>query len=363
MTQPAGPLVAQAASAPVAVAQKAIATTSQAVTAVASALPTPPAPAIASAVQKTSLTTKLGAIAGVTGTSIIYPLDMVKTRLQTQTAGQQLYKGGVDCFRSIVRTEGVRGLYKGLPANLIGIIPEKAIKLAVNDYAREHLAQVHHRRQVKALQSKGLQSEVDKLNARGPDADALPIPWGMLAGSIAGFTQVVATNPMEVTKIQMQLLSIQGQANKSTMQVVKELGLRGLYRGTPATLMRDVPFSFIFFPTSSYLKQLAAERSRRNGGDGKVPFSVVFWSGIFAGVVAAAAVTPADVVKTRLQARRTDGIVYRGIRHAATEIYRKEGAKAFMKGAPQRVMIIAPLFGITLLVYEVQSRYFASKQK
>lgn len=349
------------------------------ISSVVQSLPTP-APttvqAVQAAVQKTSLFSKLvsGAIAGVIGTSIIYPLDMVKTRLQNQSkaAGSVQYKGGLDCLRTIVRTEGVKGLYKGLPANLVGIIPEKAIKLAVNDYARERLAQSHYRSQLKALDLKkqnaavgeleSIQAQMDQLKQKGPDADTLSIPMGMLAGSIAGFTQVVATNPMEVSKINMQMLALQGQANKSTLTVVKELGLRGLYRGTPATLLRDVPFSFIFFPTSSYLKQLASERDRRNGGSGKVPFSLVFWSGISAGVVAAAAVTPADVIKTRLQTRRTDGVVYRGISHAASEIYKKEGAKAFFKGAPQRVMIIAPLFGITLLVYEVQQRYFSNRK-
>jgi solute carrier family 25 aspartate/glutamate transporter 12/13 len=347
----------------------------QATSAVASSLPALPQPAaVAHAVQKTSLATKLfgGAVAGVVGTSIIYPMDMVKTRLQNQTrtvsaqgVATMQYKGGVDCFRQILQKEGFRGFYKGLPANLVGIIPEKAIKLAVNDYAREYLANREYQRQVSELRGSKAANAAEtlaKLEAKGPDADKLSIPQGMLAGAIAGFSQVIATNPMETAKINAQMAAVQGGANKTSWTIVKELGLRGLYRGTPATLMRDVPFSFIFFPTSSYLRQLAAERDRRRGGEGKVPFSVVFWSGIGAGILAAGAVTPADVIKTRLQTRRTDGIVYRGIAHAAQEIYQKEGLKAFMKGAPQRCMIIAPLFGITLVVYELQQRYYSGKK-
>ena len=298
-------------------------------------------------------------------------MDMVKTRLQNQTkalvngVATTQYKGGIDCFRQILAKEGARGFYKGLPANLVGIIPEKAIKLAVNDYAREYLAGVHHQRQLKALRSQSTTTAsqaIAKLEANGPDVDGLPIPWGMAAGAIAGFSQVIATNPMETAKINAQMAAVQGGGNKTSWQIVKELGLRGLYRGTPATLMRDVPFSFIFFPTSSYLRQVAAERDRQRGGSGKVPFSVVFSSGIGAGILAAGAVTPADVIKTRLQTKRSDGVVYRGISHVAQEIYRQDGLKAFMKGAPQRCMIIAPLFGITLVVYELQQRYYAGKK-
>merc|ERR1712065_9983 len=76
------------------------------------------------------------------------------------------------------------------------------------------------------------------------------------AGGMAGFTQCIATNPMEIVKIRMQ---VQGTLpadvpRKTTMEVVKELGIRGLYKGSAVTLMRDVPFSLIFFPSYAVLK-------------------------------------------------------------------------------------------------------------
>ena len=43
----------------------------------------------------------------------------------------------LDAARKMLKAEGLRGFYRGLAPNLVGIIPEKAIKLAVNDYARE----------------------------------------------------------------------------------------------------------------------------------------------------------------------------------------------------------------------------------
>ncbi|KAI9184470.1 hypothetical protein H9P43_003523 [Blastocladiella emersonii ATCC 22665] len=296
-----------------------------------------PAPALSPAVAQTPRTAaaykssgigaKLasGSIAGIIGTSIIYPIDMVKTRLQSGSGAQ--YKGIVDCFRTIVRTEGTRGLYRGITANLIGITPEKAIKLAVNDLAREALA------------------------APGTHPDHLPIHLGALAGATAGTCQVVATCPMEVIKIQMQLAALNtppGQAAPSLMQVVRNLGLRGMYKGTAATLMRDVPFSILFFPSHAFFKSLCEDEN------GHVGFGSVFGSGILAGWLAAGAVTPADVIKTRLQA---SGSPYTGIRHCFTDIVKTEGASALFKGILPRCMIVSPLFGITLLVYELQQRY------
>lgn len=66
-------------------------------------------------------------VIAVIGTTCIFPIDMVKTRLQ---ASSGIYNGPLDCFRRIVAEEGgLRALYRGLIPNLIGVTPEKAIKL------------------------------------------------------------------------------------------------------------------------------------------------------------------------------------------------------------------------------------------
>jgi solute carrier family 25 aspartate/glutamate transporter 12/13 len=48
-----------------------------------------------------------------------------------------MYKSSWDCFRKVLRYEGVRGLYRGLVPQLCGVAPEKAIKLTVNDFVRD----------------------------------------------------------------------------------------------------------------------------------------------------------------------------------------------------------------------------------
>jgi len=92
--------------------------------------------------------------------------------------GEKMYSGLLDVGRKIVGREGVRGLYEGLVPNLVGIFPEKAIKLGVNDFLRLKLRD---------------------------DRGEVSLARGALAGAVAGFTQCVATNPMEIVKIRLQV--------------------------------------------------------------------------------------------------------------------------------------------------------------
>jgi solute carrier family 25 aspartate/glutamate transporter 12/13 len=83
----------------------------------------------------------LGSVAGAFGAFMVYPIDLVKTRMQNQrgaSPGHRLYTNSIDCFRKVVRNEGVRGLYSGVLPQLVGVAPEKAIKLTVNDLVRGH---------------------------------------------------------------------------------------------------------------------------------------------------------------------------------------------------------------------------------
>lgn len=83
----------------------------------------------------------LGSLAGAFGAFMVYPIDLVKTRLQNQRGavpGQRLYKNSLDCFQKVLRNEGFRGLYSGVLPQLVGVAPEKAIKLTVNDLVRNY---------------------------------------------------------------------------------------------------------------------------------------------------------------------------------------------------------------------------------
>jgi Mitochondrial carrier protein len=112
---------------------------------------------------------------------------------------------------------------------------------------------------------------------------------------------VIATNPMEIVKIRMQMQALLPvEARQSTAEVVRGLGLKGLYQGTAATLSRDVPFSVLFFPGYANIKAMMADKD----GNNSMVSNLV--AGVAAGALASGAVTPSDVIKTRYQLNHDD---------------------------------------------------------
>ncbi|RWS27689.1 mitochondrial glutamate carrier 1-like protein [Leptotrombidium deliense] len=282
-----------------------------------------------------------GGIAGIIGVTCVFPIDLVKTRLQNQEVGpngQKMYRSMVDCFRQTFSKEGFFGMYRGSAVNILLITPEKAIKLAANDLFRHHLAD----------------SKTGKLTLTNE----------MLAGGGAGLCQIIITTPMELLKIQLQdagRLSAKEvntgcevvtkmSATRIAANLIRERGIFGLYRGISATLLRDVNFSVVYFPLFAHLNALGP---MRNDGTGERVFWASFLAGCAAGSISAFAVNPFDVVKTRLQVlKRAKGeTTYNGILDAFVKIMKNEGITAFFKGAGCRMIVIAPLFGIAQTVY------------
>uniref|UniRef100_A0A674HGQ0 Mitochondrial glutamate carrier 1 n=1 Tax=Taeniopygia guttata TaxID=59729 RepID=A0A674HGQ0_TAEGU len=92
--------------------------------------------------KQISLPAKLinGGIAGLIGVTCVFPIDLAKTRLQNQQNGQRMYSSLSDCLIKTIRSEGYFGMYRGAAVNLTLVTPEKAIKLAANDFFRHHLS-------------------------------------------------------------------------------------------------------------------------------------------------------------------------------------------------------------------------------
>lgn len=277
----------------------------------------------------------LGSLAGAFGAFMVYPIDLVKTRMQNQRGhrvGEMLYKNSLDCARKVIKNEGIRGLYSGVLPQLVGVAPEKAIKLTVNDLVRGKFT--------------------DKKTGQ------IWWPWELVAGGTAGGCQVIFTNPLEIVKIRLQVQgevskSVEGAPKRSAIWIVKNLGLVGLYKGASACLLRDVPFSAIYFPTYNHLKRdYFGESPTKSLG-----VLQMLTAGAVAGMPAAYLTTPFDVIKTRLQVEARKGEAqYLSLRHAAKTIWQQEGFKAFFKGGPARIMRSSPQFGFTLAGYEVLQR-------
>uniref|UniRef100_A0A8C7JH78 Mitochondrial glutamate carrier 1 n=1 Tax=Oncorhynchus kisutch TaxID=8019 RepID=A0A8C7JH78_ONCKI len=292
--------------------------------------------------------------------SCVFPIDLAKTRLQNQQNGSRLYTSMSDCLIKTIRSEGYFGMYRGSAVNLTLVTPEKAIKLAANDFFRQYLSK---------------------------DGQKLTLVKEMLAGCGAGTCQVIVTTPMEMLKIQLQdagridhsntakRLEIMVNNNLTqdaqrklmpetvvpgtvptksptamqlTRELLKEKGIAGLYKGLGATLLRDVPFSIIYFPLFANLNDLG-----KRGAEGPAPFYVSFLAGCLAGSTAAVAVNPVDVIKTRIQSmnRGSTEETYSGVTDCISKIMKNEGPSAFLKGAYCRALVIAPLFGIAQVVY------------
>ncbi|XP_017849308.1 calcium-binding mitochondrial carrier protein Aralar1 isoform X2 [Drosophila busckii] len=273
----------------------------------------------------------LASFAGATGATVVYPIDLVKTRMQNQRTGSMIgevaYRNSWDCFKKVIRHEGVLGLYRGLLPQLMGVAPEKAIKLTTNDFVRD-----------KCTDERG----------------NIPL-WGeVLAGACGGAAQVIFTNPLEIVKIRLQVAGeIAGGSKIRAWTVVRELGFLGLYKGARACLLRDVNFSAIYFPAYAHTKSALADKDGYNS-----PLSLLA-AGAIAGVPAASLVTPADVIKTRLQvAARTGQTTYTGVWDATKKIMAEEGPRAFWKGTAARVCRSSPQFGVTLVTYELLQRLF-----
>uniref|UniRef100_A0A8P4G9J4 Solute carrier family 25 member 22a n=1 Tax=Dicentrarchus labrax TaxID=13489 RepID=A0A8P4G9J4_DICLA len=128
--------------------------------------------------KQISLPAKLinGGIAGLIGVTCVFPIDLAKTRLQNQQNGARLYTSMSDCLIKTIRSEGYFGMYRGAAVNLTLVTPEKAIKLAANDFFRHHFSK----------------------------DGKLTLFKEMLAGCGAGTCQVIVTTPMEMLKIQLQ---------------------------------------------------------------------------------------------------------------------------------------------------------------
>lgn len=80
----------------------------------------------------------IGAFSGALGASIVYPLNVVRTRLQAQgtVLHPPTYTGIIDVFQKTIKQEGLRGLYKGITPNLLKVVPSVSITYMVYEQAK-----------------------------------------------------------------------------------------------------------------------------------------------------------------------------------------------------------------------------------
>ena len=87
------------------------------------------------------MTAALGAFSGAFGASVVYPINLLRTRLQSQGTAihPPTYTGFMDVTRKTIKGEGVRGLFKGITPNLLKVIPAVSITYVVYDNSKRVL--------------------------------------------------------------------------------------------------------------------------------------------------------------------------------------------------------------------------------
>ncbi|KAF9403758.1 hypothetical protein BGZ94_004527 [Podila epigama] len=82
-----------------------------------------------------------GTISGSVGATSVYPLSLVRTRLQAQGTPQhpQTYTSTLDVFRKTFEQDGIRGFYKGMVPTLTKVVPAVSISYVVYEYSKREL--------------------------------------------------------------------------------------------------------------------------------------------------------------------------------------------------------------------------------
>ncbi|MCJ1365245.1 S-adenosylmethionine transporter [Acarospora aff. strigata] len=266
-----------------------------------------------------------GGLAGTTVDLSLYPIDTLKTRLQSSQG-----------FRS---AGGFRGIYAGVGSALVGSAPGAALFFVTYESCKSALRRGREGSDARRLSSNG--------GVWGSWSEPIEHMLAASAGEVAACAVRV---PTEVVKQRAQ--AVQYPSSMAALRDIlgqrSRIGVPGvwreLYRGWGVTVMREVPFTVIQFPLWEGMKEW---RRRTEGREGITAVeSAVF--GSISGAVAAGFTTPLDVLKTRLMLAREK----QALMPLLSQILRDSGPRAFFAGMGPRVLWISAGGAIFLGSYQ-----------
>ena len=167
-----------------------------------------------------------GFAAGVVGTLLGFPLDLVKTRMQTQRTSGTTTRSTVSLLTHILRTEGVKSVYKGVGPPLLSLSIVNTLSFTSYSYFRQN----HFH---------GQAATWDYRNALA----------GMMGAPMFG----IVTTPENFLKTQMQLDNVQNKGGKFTSSfhcakaMVSSRGFPVLYTGHLINTVREAAFVGTYF--------------------------------------------------------------------------------------------------------------------
>ncbi|KAM9368887.1 mitochondrial glutathione transporter SLC25A39 isoform 1-T1 [Phaethornis superciliosus] len=245
------------------------------------------------------------------------------------------FTGTLDAFVKITRHEGIRSLWSGLPPTLVMAVPATVIYFTIYDQLRGHLhawtgSRGHH------------------------------IP--LVAGALARLGAVTVISPLELirTKMQSQQLSYK-ELGVCIQSAVAQDGWLSLWRGWGPTVLRDVPFSALYWFNYELVRDWLCGQT----GQDEATFMITFTSGAISGTVAAVLTLPFDVVKTQRQVELGGSEVHpvTASKPSSTwmlmqRIRAESGTRGLFAGFLPRVIKVAPACAIMISTYEFGKTFF-----
>ncbi|KAH7106146.1 mitochondrial carrier [Auriculariales sp. MPI-PUGE-AT-0066] len=253
-----------------------------------------------------------GTFAGIAALLVGYPLDTVKVRLQSSETSRRYAGAGIArILTTIVREEGVRGMYKGVVSPMAATAFMNGLKRAEQEPT---LGQI------------------------------------VLAGAGSGIACSILTGPTELVKIRQQL-AVNHQP--STLKVIRQI-IRCLARhGYGAYFATYEGMCRLLRPTNGNGKDVAdhaslASEVEHEIGTLSVPRLLI--AGGTAGVAGWATTFAFDVIKTRCQGAEGQ---FLGIWKVARDAYRTGGARVFFVGLWPTIVRAIPVNMVTFGAFEL----------
>lgn len=279
-----------------------------------------------------------GGFGGLVSVLVGHPLDTIKVRLQTDST----YKSTMDCATKTFNKDGFRGFYRGMSAPLATICPIFAISFMGFKMGKSFITQL-------------TETEEKDYTAQ----------HFFCAGMFSGTMTTLIMAPGERIKC---LLQIAEQAasktqNKTTKigpltlvkQLYREGGLRSIYRGSCATLLRDIPSTATYFATYSMLMRFATSYGGLDPCS-NMSHVVTMCAGGTAGITFWLVGMPADVLKSRVQTAPT-GTYPNGVRSALVVLLKNEGPLALYTGLAPVMLRAFPANAATFLGFELMRSF------
>ncbi|XP_054648093.1 solute carrier family 25 member 48 [Dunckerocampus dactyliophorus] len=302
-----------------------------------------------------------GWIGGASSVVVGHPLDTVKTRLQ---AGKG-YQSMTHCMLTIYRKETAAGFFKGMSFPVATIAAYNSVVFGFFSNAQRFISEYRygdgHRpcstldltvaSMLTGLVSVGLGAPVDlvKIRLQMQTQMARPAEHFQLAGSVS------SGSSMTVRAMHSSSQTLYRGPVHCIGSILQAEGLRGLYRGGGAMVLRDVPGYVLYFvPYTVFCDLLRPDATSS-------PHPCAIWlAGGLAGSISWVTATPADVVKSRMQADARLHRKYKGVAHCVVRSYKTEGAQVFFRGASVNAIRGFPMSATMFLAYELSLQFFRS---